>query len=168
MSPSFLDESYEEYPRIEAAFQAALDESLQPRSPELLYEIVSNLRLPLEASVLDLGCGEGQQSLRLARDFGLAVRGIDPVSRHTEIANQALDTVARTNPELRNLVRFELGAAEALPVDDASIDLIWCKDVLVHVEALDRALAECRRVLRSDGRMLIYHGNYPLDASTCL
>lgn len=33
----------------------------------------------------------------------------------------------------RKLVRFVLGAAEALPVQDASVDLIWCKDVLVHV-----------------------------------
>lgn len=38
MSQTFLDESYDDYPRTEAAFQAALDESLHPRGPELLYE----------------------------------------------------------------------------------------------------------------------------------
>lgn len=163
MSQSFLDESYDDYPRIEAAFQAALDESLHPRGREMLYEMVASLRLSRGASVLDLGCGEGQHSLRLARDFGFAVHAVDPVLRHIEIGNEALQTAATANPELRNLVRFDVGAAEALPVPDASVDLIWCKDVLVHVEALDRALAECRRVLRSRGFMLIYHSVFWTD-----
>ena len=32
---------YDEFPHIEEQFRTALDESLQPRSPELLYEIVA-------------------------------------------------------------------------------------------------------------------------------
>jgi hypothetical protein len=37
---------YDEFPRIEEASRAALDESLEPRGPELLYEIVEGLGLP--------------------------------------------------------------------------------------------------------------------------
>lgn len=155
MSP-FLDEFYNEYPRIEAAFQAALDESLRPRGPELLYELVSKLRLPPGANVMDLGCGEGQHSITLAERFDFEVLGIDPVPRHIQLANDALDKAATRNPELSRLVRFELGAAEALPVEDSSIDLIWCREVLYHVDALDKAFAECHRVLRSRGRLLIH------------
>ena len=166
MPQSFLDESYDEYPRIEEAFQAVLDESLHPRGPEMLYEMVRNLGLRPGANVLDLGCGEGQQALKLARDFGVAVHGIDPVSRHIEIAREALAEAVETMPELRKRVRFELGTAEAQPVADASVDLIWCKDVLVHVDALDDALAECRRVLRSGGFMLIYHSVFWTDRIT--
>lgn len=158
-----LDEFYDDYPRIEEAFQAVLDESLHPRSPEMLYEMVSNLGLRPGANVLDLGCGEGQQALKLARDFGLAVHGIDPVARHIEIASASLAEAADATPELRKRVRFELGTAAAQPAGDASVDLIWCKDVLVHVEALDRAVAECRRVLRSGGFMLIYHSVFWTD-----
>ncbi len=157
VTSAYLDESYDDYPRIEEAFQAALDESLNPSGPELLYEIVSKLRLPPGAYVVELGCGEGRQSVRLAKDFGFAVHGIDPVLRHIELSNEGLAEAAKENPELSKLVRFELGSAESLPISDASVDLIWCKDVLVHVEALDTAFAECRRVLRSGGRMLIYH-----------
>jgi SAM-dependent methyltransferase len=147
---------YDDYPRIEAAFQAALDESLNPRGPELLYEIVSKLRLPPGANVVDLGCGEGQHSIKLAQRFDFAVHGIDPVPRHIELANEGLDKAAKRNPELSKLVRFELGAAEALPMEDSNVDLIWCREVLYHVDALDKAFAECRRVLRSSGRMLIH------------
>jgi hypothetical protein len=56
IDPALL-EDYDHYPRIEAEFQAYLDESLNPRGRELLYEIVGNLGLPQKADVLDLGCG---------------------------------------------------------------------------------------------------------------
>jgi SAM-dependent methyltransferase len=153
---AFLAESYDAFPRIELAFQAALDESLNPRGPESLYEIVGKLGLRPGANVVDLGCGEGRHSIKLAEDFGFAVQGIDPVPRHIELANEALGDAAQRKPELSTLVRFALGSADALPVPDASVDLIWCREVLVLVEALDEAFAECRRVLRGDGRMLIF------------
>jgi SAM-dependent methyltransferase len=153
--PSLI-ESYDHYPRIEEAFQAALDESLNPRGPELLYEIVGGLRLPERAKVLDLGCGEGEHSITLAERFGFSVRGIDPVPRNIELSNQRLEEAAKNKPELPRLVSFEPGAAEALPMSDASVDLIWCREVLVLVEALDEAFVECRRVLRSGGLVLIH------------
>ncbi len=162
MISTFLRESYDLYPRIEAAFQAALDESLNPRGPELLYEMVAKLRLAPGANVLDLGCGEGRHSIQLAEKFHFAVHGIDPVPRHIELSNERLDEAAKREPELRKLVRFELGAAELLPIDDASVDLIWCREVLYHIGSLDKAFAECRRVLRAGGHMLIYH-NFATD-----
>ncbi len=156
ISSAFLHEYYDDYPRIEAAFQAALDESLHPRGPELLYEMVSELRLPAGAKVLDLGCGEGQHSVELAKRFGHEVHGIDPVPRHIELSNERLEKAAEQHPELSKLVRFELGAAETLPVGDATVELIWCREMLVHVDAIEKAFAECRRVLRSGGHMLIH------------
>jgi SAM-dependent methyltransferase len=153
--PSLI-EGYDHYPRIESAFQFALDESLDPRGPDLLYEIVGNLGLPPKADALDLGCGEGRFSIELAKRFGFRVEGIDPVHRHVEVSEQRLEEAAQSNPELRELVNFRQGAAEGLPLPDASIDLIWCREVLVLVEDLGTAFAECRRVLRPQGRMLIY------------
>jgi len=151
-----LDEFYDAYPRIEAEFQAALDTSLGPRGPELLYELVRDLGLTPGASVIDLGCGEGTHALELAARFGFFVRGIDPVARHIELANTALAKAAARRPELRGLIHFELGTAEVIPADDECCDLVWCCDVLVHVAALDHAYASSRRVLRSDGHMLVY------------
>ena len=149
-----LYESYDEYPRIEEAFQAALDESLSPRGPDLLYDMVAELRLPFGASVVDLGCGEGDHAVLLAERFGFAVQGIDPVARNIEVANEALAPAGR-GPELCERVRFELGSAESMPVADASVDLIWCREALYFFD-LEKTFAECRRVLRSGGRMLIY------------
>ncbi len=149
-----LDESYDAYERVEREFQAALDESLRPRGPEMLYEIVGTFALAAGASTIDVGCGKGRHSLELARRFGLAVLGVDPVESHIELSRQAL--TAAKDPALLSRVRFALGSAESLPVDDASIDLVWCREVLVLVPELDRACAEFRRVLRPGGRALVY------------
>ena len=159
--PSLI-EDYDRYPRIEAEFQEVLDASLSPRGPDVLYQIVGRLGLPARANVLDLGCGEGKHSIALAELFGFSVRGIDPVPRHIELSNRRLEEAAGSKPELRGLVSFAPGLAEALPIEDASVDLIWCREVLVLVEALDEAFTECRRVLPASGRMLI-HDTFKTD-----
>jgi len=41
-------------------------------------------------------------------------------------------------------------------VPSASADLVWCRDVLVHVADLAVAYAEFRRILRPGGRALVY------------
>jgi SAM-dependent methyltransferase len=48
------------------------------------------------------------------------------------------------------------GAAEAVPLENETVDLIWCRDVLVHIADLDKAYAEFHRVLRQSGRVLVY------------
>jgi SAM-dependent methyltransferase len=44
---------------------------------------------------------------------------------------------------------------EDLPLEDASVDWIWARDMLVHVD-LERAFSECVRVLKPGGRMVAY------------
>lgn len=142
-----LDQAYDAFPRVEEEFSAALDESLGPRGPGQLFDLVAGLGLPPGAAALDVGCGEGRSAVELARRFGLAVTGIDPVPRHIELARAA---AGGTGPV------FVLGAAEHLPAATSSADLVWCRDVLVHVPDLDRVYAEFRRVLRPGGHAVIY------------
>ena len=77
--PSWLEQFYDAYPRIEEEFQAVLDGSLEPRGPEMLYDLVSSLGLSPGAVAVDVGCGEGTHALQLAERFHLTVTGIDPV-----------------------------------------------------------------------------------------
>jgi SAM-dependent methyltransferase len=139
--PDRLEESYDAYPRVEGAFEAALGESLQPRGPELLYDLVRDMGLPPGSAAVDVGCGDGWHSFRLADRFQYDVVGVDPVLRRVEPATS---------------VGFAVGTAEALPLDAESVDLVWCRDVLLHVADLDRAYAEFHRVLRPGGRALVY------------
>ncbi len=100
--------------------------------------------------VLDLGCGAGR--------FVAALRdaGAEPVG--VEIAQAALDRAAR------NAAGADLRLLEAdgsVPLEHASVDLVWCSEVLEHVADTAHLLLEVRRVLRPGGRLLVtvpFHG----------
>jgi ubiquinone/menaquinone biosynthesis C-methylase UbiE len=138
---------YDAYPQVEEEFSAALDQSLHPRGPDLLFNLVARLGLRPGAVALDVGCGEGRQAVALHQRFGFHVTGIDPVPRHIEVARAAAG---------QDGLAFEIGTAEDIPAGPATADLVWCRDVLVHVRDLTRAYAEFRRVLRPGGHVLVY------------
>lgn len=144
------------YGQIEEALNASLDESLRPRGPDLLYDLVSRMRLASGAATVDIGCGSGRHTIELASRFGLAVCGVEPASLELSGAIAALAARSEREPRVRGLVTFEVGSATALPVVDASIDLGWCRDVLSLVEDLTGAYAEMYRVLKPGGHALIY------------
>jgi SAM-dependent methyltransferase len=91
--------------------------------------------------VLDLGCGAGR--------FVAALRqaGADAVG--VELADAALERARRNVPgaDLRAMT-------DAIPLEDASVDLVWCSEVLEHVPDTAGLLSEVRRVLKTGGRLL--------------
>jgi SAM-dependent methyltransferase len=102
--------------------------------------------------VLDLGCGAGR--------FVAALReaGADPVG--VELAEAALER-ARVNAPGADLRLVE--ADGSLPLEHASVDLVWCSEVLEHVPDTAHLLLEVRRVLRPGGRLLVTvpdHGRF--------
>jgi SAM-dependent methyltransferase len=130
-----LEQMYDAFPLIEEEFGQALDESLSPRGPELLYELVAQMGLPPGSVVADVGCGDGRHAIRLGAEHRFDVVAIDPV------------------PQFEGA---RVGTAEALPLESGSVDLVWCRDALSHVADLDAAYAELARVLRPGGRALVY------------
>jgi SAM-dependent methyltransferase len=152
------EDEYDGYHEIEEAFKEALDESLAPRGPEMLYDLVADFALAAGARAADIGCGEGRHTLQLAKRFGFSVVGIDPVRHNIEAGRVALAEASAEQPELADLVTFEVGRAQHIPLEDESVDLVWCRDVLVLLDPddLGSAYAEFARVLRPGGRVLVY------------
>jgi SAM-dependent methyltransferase len=144
---------YDTYPRVEEAFGARLDESLAPRDPSILLQVVRELDLRPDSRVVDVGCGEGAHAFRLATHFGFRVLGIDPVQRHLDVAREARREEA---PDIASRVSFERGSATRLPVPASSLDLVWCRDVMVHVEDPGAAYAAFARALRPGGYVVSY------------
>ena len=73
-----IEHAYDEFPRIEEEFGAALDQSLAPRGPDQLYDIVAGFGLAAGAVALDVGCGEGGHTVELKRRFGSTSPGSIP------------------------------------------------------------------------------------------
>jgi ubiquinone/menaquinone biosynthesis C-methylase UbiE len=94
--------------------------------------------------VLDLGCGAGR--------FVAALReaGAEPVG--IELAEAALER-ARVNAPGADLRR--VADDGSLPLEHASVDLVWCSEVLEHVPDTVALLTEARRVLEPGGRLLV-------------
>lgn len=137
--------------------EAALDESLSPRSlNQLLYDLVTQTGLPPGSTALDVGAREGRYCFELSRRFGFRVRGVEPVRRHLDNAARDLAALAVTEPEVAARVRVDEGVAEQLTDPSGSVDLIWCRDVLVHVADLETVFGEFRRVLKPGGRALVF------------
>jgi len=129
---AFIVHDQDSYGQIEEQFQDAMDEGLNPAGPDVLYDLVAGLGLATDAAILDVGCGAGGHSIRLARQLGATVQGIDPSPQSLEIARQALDDASQDHPGLARLVSFRQGTAQDLPVADHSIDLIWCREEITR------------------------------------
>jgi SAM-dependent methyltransferase len=110
------------------------------RRHEVVYDFA---RTVVGRRVLDAGCGEGYGASLLSRCTDL-VLGVD-YDRAT------VTHAAVTYPEAR-FVRSNLAA---LPLASASIDTVVCLQVIEHLWDHQQFLAECRRVLRPEGRLLL-------------
>jgi ubiquinone/menaquinone biosynthesis C-methylase UbiE len=93
--------------------------------------------------ILDAGCGVGGLFATLARHGTLY--GID----YSPLAL----TYAAKRREAKQVVQ---GNIEEMPFPDGLFDVVICADVLYHRQVNDRAaIAEFRRVLKEDGRVII-------------
>lgn len=98
------------------------------------------------SEVLDVGCGFGLESLRLARlvQPGGRVVGID---KSADFIKEAKARAAQA----KLAINFQVGDAEALPFADATFDVARAERLLVYVPDPERALEEMRRVTRPGG-----------------
>lgn len=101
--------------------------------------------LPSGAHLLELGCGKAEKTRQLAQSDKVSSILALEVDERQHAKNLEIDDLPK--------VRFAYGGAEAIPADDASIDMVLMFKSLHHVplDKLDRALDEVRRVLKPGG-----------------
>lgn len=124
-----------------AAARFLLGESFHPGGAALTSELAAALQVGPGSTVVDVACGPGTSARQLARETGCTVVGVD------------LAPPAATAEEPR--VRFRRGDAEALPLEDASMDGALCECALCTFPDKARAAAELARVLRPGGRLAL-------------
>ena len=109
-------------------------------------EVIDELLSVTAMNLVDVGCGAGQSSRNLAAR-GARVLGVEPDPIQAEKNRQA--------PPIHNLTFVE-ARAEALPVDDNSVDGVFFFRSLHHVPTvqMDKALLEAARVLKPESGFL--------------
>jgi SAM-dependent methyltransferase len=131
----------------ERAFRPALLQAVLAAGPQL---------------VVDVGCGTGTFALMLAEaDPRVEVRGFDGDEAVLERAR------AKVSPQA-NRLSFEHSLAGELPVESGSADVVTASLLLHHLAPVAKlaALAEARRVLRPNGRLVIADWGRPRDPLT--
>jgi ArsR family transcriptional regulator len=106
------------------------------------------LQLTPPITVADLGAGEGLISQLLARRAKRVIC-IDNSPKMVEFGT----ALARKN-EFNNL-EYQLGDIEAVPLEDASVDLALLSQALHHAPRPEQALAEAYRILKPGGQVVI-------------
>ena len=115
-------------------------------------------------TVLDIGCGAGFDSLIAARQVGQAgcVIAVDMTEAMRQKASAGAGSAGIMNVEVRE------GLAEALPVEDGSIDVVISNGVINLCPDKMAVMKEVNRVLRPGGRIqiadIIVHKEVPQSA----
>lgn len=99
--------------------------------------------IPVGATVLDSGCGEGVMCVMLAKK-GCKVTGVDLSVPNIEAAFQ----YAKEQGIPEGDINFLVGDAEKLPVPDKSFDYVVSSHVLEHVPDFQKGVRELARVAR--------------------
>jgi arsenite methyltransferase len=128
-------------------------------------DLLRDLRLRGDETVLDMGCGRGAVLLMAARHLprGRAI-GVD-LWRTDQQSGNSID-VTRRNAELEGVadrVELHTGDMSAMPFPDASADVVLSSIAIHNIEdvgARRRALDEAVRVLKPGGRLVIADIHY--------
>jgi ubiquinone/menaquinone biosynthesis C-methylase UbiE len=112
-----------------------------PRVQRLLDCLDRLIAIHAHRNFLVVGCGPQPTSMRLLREMGFNVVGVEPVPLFIAGARRFLRDDEAVLP----------GRAEDLPSEDESQHVVLLESVLEHVDSVERTLAEAQRVLVPGG-----------------
>ena len=144
-----------------------LGDSFHPGGLALTETLGLQLGLKAGQRVLDVAAGQGTSAIFLAQRFGCDVLGV-------EYSGQAVAqaTAAARAAGLGERVRFELGDAEALPMESGAFDVVICECAFCTFPNRGAAAREFARCLRPGGRVglsdLTRTGRLPEGLNTLL
>jgi SAM-dependent methyltransferase len=146
--------AYDVADHYDEAYFADLAERYRNRNRFARRRIANVFRLlpPLAGrTLIDLGCGMGTFTIEAAGQGALAV-GVDPAPAAVRAASGVAAAEGAAG------ARFLRADAAALPLRSASADVVLAADLTEHLDdvTLARILREAARVLRPDGRLVLY------------
>lgn len=124
-----------------------------PQQQALRRAFLEDIPFPERARVLEVGCGTGVLTRVIARHPAVAeVVGVDP-------AGSLLEKARAVSGDQAN-ISYQEADGRALPFDDAAFDVVIFDSTLCHIPGPEGALAEAYRVLRPNGTLAAFDGDY--------
>jgi N-methyltransferase StaMA len=126
------------------------DSSIEVATDRLTDLVADRLVLAGAARVLDVGCGSGKASVRIAASRGLQVVGITVSDYQLQLAR------ARSQDEwLPGRASFHLADAMELPFEDSSFDGAYAIESILHMRDKNAVFGHLARVLRPGARLVM-------------
>ena len=128
-----------------------------PRFVKPLSDYLDRMQIDGKVNVLDLGCGTGIAARAIAQRPGFkgSILGIDLSDRLIQAARRFA-----AEERLSDRVRFETGDSYTLGLAPGSVDAVVAHTLFSHLDDPAQVLTEMRRVLRSEGTVGIFDGDY--------
>ena len=101
--------------------------------------------------VADAGCGSGKFAAGIARLGARRVIGLDIGERGLAFAREQAKKVP-----YGDRLEYHHGSAYDLPLEDASVDMVWSNGVVHLTDNYDGCIADFARVIKPGGRLYLY------------
>ena len=128
------------------------------RSQAIRRTTIALARLAPGATVLDVGCGTGDLTMRAKTRVGTAgqVSGVDAAREMIAVARRKAARAGRA-------IDYQVATIEALPFPAATFDAVLSSLMMHHLpgELKRQGLAEIRRVLKPGGQLLVLDAKRP-------
>lgn len=139
-----------------------LQQSLQSYQ-QYKHKTFEQMHLFAQASVLEVGCGTGEDAIALAELVGSQGK-VTAVDRSHAMLNQAIANTSHLNLP----IEFVLADAQQLPLTDNTFDAARVDRTLQHIAQPERVIAEMVRVVRPGGWVVAMEpdwGTFTVDSS---
>ena len=101
--------------------------------------------------ILDVGCGVGGSTRRLAHETGCFVTGVDLSTEYIDAAQRLTQLLG-----MQERVNFHAASALDLPFEDNRFDGVWSIQMNMNVEDKMSWFKELHRVVKPKGRVVLY------------
>ena len=123
------------------------------RQREMLASYLSEIEFPDNSHVIEIGCGTGGVTRTLAKWPNVkTVVGVDPSEVFISKAKELADDIPN--------ISFEIGDGRSLPTADQAFEVAVIHTTMCHVPNPMRLLEEAFRVLKPEGWLAVFDGDY--------
>ena len=126
-------------------------------SPHLIIKILKSLKLPENSKVIDLACGKGAVSCKIADELRFEVLGIDLFKPFIDIAKQKARKF-----KVENLCTFSVEDADKAVNTYKNFDVLILASAESLLGRLENTIISLRKCVRQSG-YIIFDGSYLLE-----